>query len=199
MFKQISRLWGAFLLSMLPFTGFTDEKLDLELNYYDCPTISATFETVVIKGKSEGVIILSDGSQWVVKNRADDEVFHEISTSWKRGDEVRIGWRTPEKYQGEYILKNVRNKGTCLVDLDAACQDRSKAYFIEQIDTNGYAIITQDGSEWAIGWLGAFTTGVWKKGDRLVINKSDHSNYADYLLINADKGGNVWASLITWK
>ncbi|WP_171005711.1 hypothetical protein [Candidatus Rhabdochlamydia sp. T3358] len=53
--------------------------------------------------------------------------------------------------------------------------------------------------EWAIGWIGTFNTYKWRVGDRIIINKSDYSIGESYLIINADDGSSVWASLINWR
>ena len=173
-----------------------EEKIDIKIAYYN-PDIAITFEAVYAQDHSKIIIILNDGSQWVIRNNIYEE-FNKISANWRFGDEIRIEPRDPQEYQGRYILKNVRTHAVCLVDLVSICLDNSKANYIEKIDSNGYAIFT-NGLEWAIGYWGSITTCKWRKGDRIVINKSHYSKSEDYLLINVDKGTDVWASLILWR
>lgn len=199
MLKKSLILMSAVLSLTLPSIIRSEEKLDLRIAFHGQPDIVTTFRTVLAQDYSKVAIILSDGSQWIVRNNNAQETMDQISARWKSGDEVRIDSRTPDKYQGKYILKNVRNGQVCLVDLDIICVDVANAYYIEKIDQNGYAILTRDGFELAIGWHGAFTTRKWKRGDRIIINKSGYSNQEDYLLINADKGNDAWSSLINWK
>jgi hypothetical protein len=175
------------------------EKLDLEINSYRCPDIAAVFKGALLQDHSKIVVALSDGSQWIIASDRPEETLSEISSKWHEGDDIRVGTTESEKYKEKYILKNVRNSRVYLADMDSVCIDPSQAYFIERIDEHGYAIITQDGSEWAIGWLGSFATQRWRKGDRIIINKSSYHDWQDYLLINADTGTDAWASLINWK
>jgi hypothetical protein len=93
----------------------------------------------------------------------------------------------------------VRNNEVYLVDLDVVSVDPAKSFNIEKIDKNGYAILTQNEIEWAIGWIGTFNTCKWRVGDRIIINKSGYSVGESYLIINADEGSSVWASLINWR
>jgi hypothetical protein len=199
MLKKSLILMSAILFFTFPSTTRSEEKVDLQIAFYGQPDIATTFRAVLPQGRSKVAITLSDGSQWIVRNDSEQEAMGQISAHWKSGDEIRIDSRTPDQYQGKYILKNARNGQVCLVDLDSACVDAANAYYIEKIDQNGYAIATRDGLEWAIGWYGAFTTRSWKRGDRIIINKSHYSSREDYLLIDADKGTDVWASLIHWK
>jgi hypothetical protein len=199
MLKHILVVILAILIPAFPSTKLLGEKIDLRIASYDCPEIATSFETAYVQDSSKFVIILDDGSQWIIRNNNPDKLYNQISNDWKSGDEIRIGCRKPEEYQGRYILKNVRNNAICFVDLDPVWMDQSKAFYIEKIDENGYAIFTKNGLEWAIGWWGAFTTRQWMKGDRIIINKSEYSGWEDYLLINVDKQTNVWGSLIVWK
>ncbi len=175
------------------------EKLDMNIASYDYPLFTTTFETVYVQNPAKRVIVLSDGSQWTIRSHNVDEVFHQISAGWRSGDDIRVESREPQDYQGKYILKNARNNAICFVDLDVICLEPSKASYIEKIDENGYVFFTQDGFEWAIGWWGGFTARKWRKGDRIIINKSFHSAGEDYQIFNADKGSDVWASLVIWK
>ncbi|MEK7339375.1 MAG: hypothetical protein WBD50_07675 [Candidatus Rhabdochlamydia sp.] len=174
------------------------EEVDFEIFSYACPDIAISFEDVV-NDHAKAWIILSDGSQWVIRNCRADEVVDHISTHWESGDEIRIVEREAIEYKGEYILKNVRNNEVYLVDLDVVSVDPAKSFYIEKIDKNGYAILTQNEIEWAIGWIGTFNTCKWRVGDRIIINKSGYSIGESYLIINADERSSVWASLISWR
>lgn len=185
MFKKYLILLSA-VLSILPSILFAEEEVDFKIASYACPDIAICFEDVV-NDHAKTLIILSDGSQWVVRNCNADEVADHISTHWESGDEIRILEREAEEYKGEYILKNARNNEVSLVDLDAVSVDPTKSFYIEKIDKNGYAILTQNGIEWAIGWIGTFNTYKWRVGDRIIINKSDYSIGESYLIINAER------------
>jgi len=198
MFKKYLIVLSAVLLSVLPSLLLAEEEMDFKIAFYACPDIAISFEDV-INDHAKARIILSDGSQWVVRNHSADEVVNHTSTHWELGDEIRIAEREAIEYKGKYILKNVKNNEAYLVDLDVVSIDAEKSFYIEKIDKNGYVILTQNGIEWAIGWLGTFTTCKWRAGDRIIINKSDYSNGEDYLIINADEGSSVWASLINWR
>tara|TARA_A100001015_G_scaffold318935_1_gene440315 strand:- start:5569 stop:5757 length:189 start_codon:yes stop_codon:yes gene_type:complete len=47
-------------------------------------------------------------------------------------------------------------------------------------------VTTSDGSLWNVGYFGASSVQYWRKGDRVVVNKSDRS-YADYVMINVQQ------------
>ena len=194
-----------FVLLPIVFVSFCflsklfSEEMDLKIKYPKCPDIATAFEAVSVHEYSKITIILSDGSQWVIRNSSSESVFDHISTHWCEGDEIRVRSREPDKYHGRFLLKNVRNNEVYLVDLDSICTDQSKAFYIENIDENGYAILTQNELLWSFGWWGSMTTRNWRIGDRIIINKSDYDNRNDYVLINADKGSNAWGSLISWR
>lgn len=198
MFKKCLILVSVVLLFVLPSLLLAEEEVDFTIASYACPDIAISFEGV-INDQAKAKIILSDGSQWVVRNHSADEVVDHISTHWELGDEIRIAEREAIEYKGKYILKNVRNNEACLVDLDVVSVDLAKSFYIEKIDKNGYAILTQNEIEWVIGWIGAFNTCKWRVGDRIILNKSGYSVGESYLIINADEGSSVWASLINWK
>lgn len=197
MFKKNLMLLSVALLSILPSVLLAKEEVDFKIASYACPDIAISFEDVV-KDHAKASIILSDGSCWVVRNCNADEAVDYISTHWESGDEIRIVEREAIEYKGKFILKNARNHEVYLLDLDVVSADPTKSFYIEKIDKNGYAILTQNGIEWAIGWMGTFNTYKWRAGDRIIINKSNYSIGESYLIINAEEGSSVWASLINW-
>jgi len=115
------------------------------------------------------------------------------------GDDIRLARRTPGKVPGNFLLKNARTRNVYCVDLDKTYADMSKASFIDRIDQNGYAIILNGGTQWAIGYLGSFTTWNWRRYQRIIVNKSSYYRTEDYMLINAEDGSTAWSSLILWR
>jgi hypothetical protein len=201
MFKTLAFICLAIWFPLTVHTAekTNDEHFDFSIATYAKPAIATTFHKAFERKPSQTAIELSDGSIWVVCNRESAEVLKEINQRWRSGDEIRIHYREPKRYAGHYILKNARNDTVYLVDVTQDCSSTSNAYYIEHIDSNGYAILTKNGLQWSIGWQGSFTTIKWRKGDRILINKSYYHSTEDYLIINADNRSNVWASLIQWK
>ena len=83
-----------------------------------------------------------------------------------------------------------------VVELQKELEEGSRSVTISKIDKNGYALITSDGRQWSIGWLGAFSSTNWRVGDKLLINKSHFSTPSDYSLINLKDQETVWASIV---
>ena len=188
-----------FLIPVFLFSVLFGEELKLENNYDGCPDIATHFEYVQ-KTDNGSAVVLSDGSQWIIKDRDGKESFSHISSEWRIGDEIRIGRHTESNKPRRHLLRNVSNGEANLFTADIdGCVDASNIFCIEKIDANGYAIVMQDGREWAVGYWGSFSTCRWQKGDQVVINKSSYSNWEDYLLINVNKKNSAWASIITWE
>ncbi len=175
------------------------EEIDMKISFPGEPEIAVHFETIAHQGKGRYLLTLSDGSQWLLRDRNPDEIFVQIESEWQTGDEIRIAARKEKERPGKYILKNVRNSRVCLTDLEVFWADSSRVNFLEKVDEHGYALCTRGGLQWAMGLWGSFTARGWTAGDRIIINKSRYSSEEDYLLINVDKRTNVWASLITWR
>lgn len=162
--------------------------------------ITAGFQSIKITTAGQLLIVLNDGSRWEVKDPKDQSRLEQlIRNEWKPGDDIRIGEADSDGCSGEYLLKNVRTKHTYNVDLDKNVEEGSSPLKITQIDESGYAIITSDGRQWAIGYFGADATSKWRVGDILFANKSDHDNKADYELINLRNRDTAWASIIHWQ
>lgn len=176
-----------------------EEQLDFSIASHTQPAVAVAFQRVFLNPQSEPMVELSDGSLWHVRNKEAQEVVNDVSQMWHSGDEIRIDTRQPREFQGNFILKNVRNHTVFLADLSSKCSNPSNAYYIERLDDNGYALLTKDGMEWSIGWLGSFTSNRWRKGDRILINKSYFHSGEDYIIINTERKNHVWASLIQWK
>ena len=188
-----------FLIPLFSFSVLFGKELELENHYHGCPDIATHFEYVQ-KTDDSSAVVLSDGSQWIVKDSDKEDVFYHISNEWHIGDEIRIGSHDQSNKIGRYLLRNVSNGETnlFLADVDG-CVDPSKIFYIEKIDANGYAIVTKNGLEWAVGYWGSFNTCKWRKGDQVVINKSNYSKWEDYLLININNKDSAWASIISWE
>jgi hypothetical protein len=88
MFKKYLMLFGA-VLSILSSVLSAKEEVDFKIVSYACPDIAISFEDVV-NDHAKAWIILSDGSQWVIRNCRADELVDHISTHWESGDEIRI-------------------------------------------------------------------------------------------------------------
>lgn len=166
----------------------------------------ATHKTEVAVGYSKTklskdgalLIVLSDGSRWKVKARqAGAELQQMIESGWRAGDDIRID-DADNECPAEFLLKNARSGQVYMADLDGELEEGAAPVTISKIDKNGYALLTTDGRQWAIGWLGSFTSSRWKVGDTLLINKSHHSNSEDYALINMRDHEQVWASIVNW-
>jgi hypothetical protein len=144
------------------------------------------------------IIVLSDGTRWeVVKTKTD---FKKIQEEWKAGDDIHIESRHPSR-DGLFRLKNARTKDSCTVRLQKELESGSRPITISKIDKNGYSIVTSDGRQWSIGWLGSFTSSEWRVGDPLHINKSFfNQRNQDYYIINLrdPKQKEVWATLVRW-
>lgn len=164
---------------------------------YPQPEIRVGFSKTVKDADGLLHIVLSDGSRWTVKNKTTDTILDTIQKEWAAGDDIRIDDADEECY-GEFLLKNARTKTVYVVDLEKTLDETSNAVTIVKLDQNGYAMITSDGRQWAIGWLGSFDTSKWKVGDTLLVNKSHYSSYADYALINLRNKKSVWASTVLW-
>ncbi|MFI5334784.1 MAG: hypothetical protein ACHQT8_06465 [Chlamydiales bacterium] len=156
----------------------------------------ATYQGGTVTNYPYATIQLSDGSQWIIKDKTVDEAALEISENWNLGDDIRIQF---DLENGEFALRSVQSPLLFHVELDTSCISNT-AYCIDSIDENGYAIVTNDASEWAVGWLGSVTTQHWQPGDRVIINKSIFSRGEDYIMINLTREqAPCWVSLITWK
>lgn len=197
MFNRKIFFLGAIFMTMIVSLGFAEEKVDFQISSYSPPDICTGFKSILLQNK-ESVIVLSDDSQWIVRNRCAEEVLSDILDNWEVGDEVRIGERVPQKYEGKFVLKNVRTGAVYLVDLNFNFVSQRPGYFINRIDQNGYAVVTQNGLEFIFGWIGACTVQYWRREDPIIINKSHFSSNEDYLIINARNGKSAWASLIYW-
>ncbi len=199
MFKRSLFFLCVVLVTLVPSLALPAETVDFVISSYNHPHILTGFETAFLNTNLETVIVLSDGSQWIVRSRSVEKVPGGIFANWKLGDEVRIKDRLPEEYEGAFILKNTRNNAVCLVDLDFDSLGQITDNHIDKVDQNGYALITQNGLEFVFGWLGACITQHWQADDLIIINKSSYSRREDYLLINASSGESAWGSLIDWK
>ncbi|QLH37336.1 MAG: hypothetical protein HWD61_15315 [Parachlamydiaceae bacterium] len=80
------------------------EKLDFEIGSSSCPDIAVFYEGVYPQDKNKIAIVLSDGTQWLIRND-EYEMFNYISCNWVAGDEIRIEPRDPDEYMGKFILK----------------------------------------------------------------------------------------------
>ncbi|MBF8263247.1 MAG: hypothetical protein HW387_912 [Parachlamydiales bacterium] len=194
MFKQLF-FFACVVVTGCPLNVFS-EKADINVRSYERSINLTTFESVSLNPYSRIEITLSDNSRWIFYDENPDQIINEISSHWKPGDDIRILTNTEDDSRQKYILKNATKNLTYLVDLDPTCCIEIHAHYIQQIDRNGYSLVTQDGLVWAIGWLGSFTSCSWKRGDHLIINKSSFHHRDDYLIINAETGDDVWASLV---
>lgn len=161
------------------------------------PEIQVSFVKTDLTDDGISVIVLSDGSRWIVRNK-NSSVLEQIENQWKAKDDIRIDDCDDEKSDANFLLKNVRTKDVFLVDLDDELEAGSDPVTITKIDKNGYALLSSDGRHWSIGWLGSFSSSSWKIGDRLLINKGSFSDPADYTLIHLKDKEAVWASIIRW-
>lgn len=199
MLKRSIILIIALVLPVILQANQLAEDNDFKISFQGYPDIAACYRAITYQEASDIIITLSDGSSWIVRDPDLEAKFNEVSSYWHCGDEVRIAPREIGKNKGHYVLKNVRNKRVCLVDFDKSSDKEKHGNQILTMDKNGYTLFTTNGMEWAIGWVGSFTTKKWHIGDRILINKSIYSRREDYLLINVDQDTYVWASLVLWK
>lgn len=172
------------------------EKLDIQINSCARPKICTAFDQVKFLDPSRVVVILSDGSQWNINCEKYPNAFYAIIKNWEKGDDIRVRQYSDGK-DDEFIMKNIREKSTYLTQLSQECDDLSKAYFLTKVDETGYALRTQDGKQWAVGYWGSFDTQYWEEGDRVILNKSTHSGrYEDYDMIHPGKMDSVWVTQV---
>jgi hypothetical protein len=191
-------------IKRLIFTIFSLFSLNLfaaavEIQQEDHSACVINFDSAIIVDAINYLVVLSDGSAWLIRDEKPADLFNRVLSSWKKGDEIRIVRREKNESPGKYFLKNVRTQDSFFVNLDIICKDPSKAFYIEKIDRHGYSIITRDGAEFILGWFGALDARNWSKGDRIIINKGEYQSKEDYLLINVDKDQDAWVSLVEWK
>lgn len=172
------------------------EKVDFKISSCIRPKICTAFEKVCQVDSSRVVVILSDGSKWNIDSEKYQNAFDEISNNWKKGDDIRIAHHADEQ-DDAFILKNVREKSAYLTHLSVECDNLSKAYFLTKVDETGYALRTNDGNLWMAGYWGSFSTQHWKEGDRVILNKSTHSNRnEDYEMIHPEEKNAVWVTRV---
>lgn len=82
------------------------KKVDMNINSVARPKICTAFEEIKLINSSKVVIILSDGSQWKVKEENSKSVYETVSRNWKVGDDIRI----KDDTEHGLILKNAREK-----------------------------------------------------------------------------------------
>ncbi len=169
----------------------SEKELYFSTSYKKTPEFCTTYISLDTSHKNNIRIFLSDGSSWKI----NPEIL-ELLNEWKPADEIRI--KSESKKQKTYLLKNLRTN-QCIIAKIAQPRRSSTYHIIEAIDKNGYLLQTDKNTHWSIGYWGAFTTAYWEKKDRLVINKSYHSTWHDYLIINIDRKEHVWARLISFK
>lgn len=206
MFKKVVFLVIALFAPFFPFSLHSaEEKMDIKIHCFDRPHIVTAFNAILNGANGKTLIDLNDGSRWLLRHIGnatlmlpkDDSQWslnNDASEEWRKGDDIRIGSRKPINYPGTYILKNARTGTIVFVDL----HDTSSTRSIKKMGTDGYAIITSDAMQWAVGWAGSFTTRKWKCSDRMIMNKSDCAAHGDYQLFNLDKKTDAWATLIDW-
>jgi hypothetical protein len=166
------------------------ETLHFSTPYTQVPEFAITFVSSSNWDNETITILLSDGSLWNVNAE-----FVESLAEWQQGDEIRWALHADTD---EYLLKNMRSKTILMAELDFSVFP-SNSYVIENIDVNGYLIETKGGEKWSVGYFGSFTSCHWRKGDRLIINKSKYSRCEDYCLINLNEKNDVWASLVRYQ
>jgi len=172
------------------------EKVDFQISSRARPKICTAFDQVKLLDPSRVVVILSDGSKWNIHGEKYPGAFEAISENWEKGDDIRVKQYSDGK-DSEFIMKNVREKSVYLTQLSQECNDLSKAYFLTKVDETGYALRTQDGKQWAVGYWGSFDTQHWEEGDRVILNKSTHSNrYEDYEMIHPGNMDSVWVTQV---
>jgi len=197
MFRHCTALLILFITPLLA-EEKPKEPLDFEISSYAMPEIATTFQALAADGE-KARIVLSDGSVWLLRSVGSEQAQAEIAPAWYVGDDIRLARRTPNQVPGNFLLKNARTRNVYCVDLDKTYVDMSKASFIDKIDQNGYAIILNGGTQWAIGYLGSFTTWNWHRYQRIIVNKSAYYRTEDYMLINSEDGSTAWSSLILWR
>ena len=175
---------GTFLFSE---KASEKEPLDFSVAYRRIPEISTTLVSLNKESKSI-TILLSDGSSWYT-----DLDSYEILEEWQEGDDIR--WKEQDN---AFLLKRARSSKAIVANIDYSNRP-SNCYKIDEIDQNGYLIVTNSDDYWSVGYWGAFSTQYWKKGDPLLINKSNHRRCEDYELLNMKRGNRAWASLVKYK
>ena len=193
MFKILITFLSLFPLFLFASPNKTSEPLDFSISSYETPAFVTTFQGCALRNSSSLTVLLSDGSRWIINNKAAIELFADISKNWKIGDDIRI-----KKSGNDFVLKSVYSSAFYLANLDLS-YNNDAIYYIEKVDKNGYSILTNDGSEWVFGWLGACSVQQWAPGQSVTINKSFFSREEDYCIINCQSGSEGWASLVTWK
>jgi hypothetical protein len=167
---------------------------DIAVNYRGRPSIIVTFEGCDTLESGSLILSLSDGSRWLLQSATEEEKA-SIFESWKKGDDIRLGYGGGAN---RFALKNARNKDLFSVAIDPSSFAFIETPSIQKMDKNGYALILDNGSEWRVGWLSSFASHRWRPGDRLLINKSDNSKEEGYLLINLKDGSQATADMICW-
>ena len=178
MFKILITFLSLFPLFLLASPNETGQPLDFTISSYETPAFVTTFQGCALNNSSSLTILLSDGSRWTINNKAAIELFADISKNWKIGDDIRI-----KKSGNCFVLKSVYSPVFYLANLDLNYNNET-IYYIEKVDKNGYSILTNDGSEWVFGWLGACSVQHWAPGQSVTINKSIFSREEDYCIIN---------------
>lgn len=185
-------LWLHHSLSAIP---------DIHVLYKERPLLITSFEDCYLGYLDELVIILSDGSQWmIIDKQKAEEARRKISENWQVGDDIRLKENLELSQKKKiFTLKNVRTEETYLAELSVNCAYPSSALFIKKIDENGYAIMTSDGSLWSVGLMGAYIAHKWHPQERIIVNKGDQAKAEQYYLISVKDGSFCWGNLIRWR
>lgn len=160
-------------------------KKEFRIRPVSIPDFMTTLVEVDSTDDKTARIELSDGSVWNV----DDTSFE----NWSIDDDIRIIY---DLDKSRFLLIDATTKTVIPAKLDTTSTSK---YTITAIDDNGYFIAMEDNRQWCIGYLDSYTSYCWRKGDRLLINKSDYSSARDYCLVNLELQEHVKASLIHWK
>lgn len=191
------------LLATTPFFAFagtkgikraeSPEPLDFVIATKKPPAFITCLQEIALE--SNGVKIgLSDSSQWLIEAEDPAALLTEIAANWKVGEDIRIDNPPKEDF---FVLKSVANPSFYQAELIQKAENAQ--YRIEKVDRNGYVIMSNDGSQWVVGWIDSFASSRWRVGDVLTINKSSFSRKEDYLLIHHATGKGCWVTLISWK
>lgn len=173
---------------------------DIHVLYKERPYIITSFEDCYLGYLGELMITLSDGSQWIIDKKKAEEARRKISENWQVGDDIRLKENLEFSQKKKmFTLKNVRTEEVYLAELSTHCTRFSSGFFIKQIDENGYALVTSDGSLWSIGLMGAYIANRWLPKDRIIINKGDLARGEHYYLISVKDGSFCWGNLIRWR
>ncbi len=194
-----------FLLTflLLPFCLFalssedvTDEAISFRAKTRSSSRFRTHFQSAHMDGRKL-IITLDDGSEWCVHYANEDIALTRLESKWSSEDEVRLK-EGEDAYKDFLVLKNRTNNQCYLVDYYGYV-DSPKACFISNIDKDGYVLVSQDGSYWAIGYFDTFSSYRWHVGDRLTINKGSYSRKTNYEIINLDEKNSVWGGLVRWR